>query len=324
MKYVFAFFFISMITYSLKGQQSTNTEINNLEHSKNYLGVPIGELGSVLVYGSGEQSLLLIVGMGFNQSLFFDFMMRNEDKYKMYVFTPAGYGGTIAPVMPADSSELSERIWSNAFEDGVLEYLDENGLDKNISILGFFSQGIQHAVHIVKKRPEMFSKLILSSGELYRDYGIPLPIEQRYGIARQQLNSSFKTVKPEVWYKGMFKPSLYSINKVKAQRFWEMTAQPTLPTLIRYLGEFMGDDVSLILKDLKTPTLAVLPGFDEEYKKKKSYNRYGYWFNGIWQNFVKDNKLKHIQIEEIKNSRLMTFIDQPTLFDNAVNTFLAD
>jgi len=103
-----------------------------------------------------------------------------------------------------------------------------------------------------------------------------------------------------------------------------MTAQPTIPTLVRYLGEFVGDDISIILKNISVPTLAIVPGFDEEYKSNKNYEKYFYWFNEIWQNFVSDNELRHIEIREVLNSRIVIFNDQPVFFDNTLELFLKD
>jgi len=188
MKHIITFLLIFCLNSILLAQESSVIRTNNLEHPQNYIGVPIGELGNVMSYGHGKTKLVLIVGMGFNRSVFYDFMMRNKEKYEMYVFTPAGYGGTIAPAMPeSDEISLSERTWSKAFENSVTKYIDENLGNQKVSILGFFTQGIQHAVHIINKRPEMFTKLILVSGELYRDYGFPFSLEQRYSIAEWSL-----------------------------------------------------------------------------------------------------------------------------------------
>lgn len=315
MKNIFAFILVIMINCGLYGQEPT---INNFVHPESYQGVLIGKLGNVVKYGNGNKKLIIVIGMGFSQSVLHNFMMRNKNEYEMYVFTTAGRGGTIAPKMP-NSNDFALRPWSNGYENAVIKYITENKLGNELSIIGFFSGGVQYATHIVNKRPELFNKLILVAGELNRNFGVPVSLKQRKQIVNEQMGPFFKTVQPKVWYNGLYKPSLFSKDSIRAQRYWEHTTQPTLPTEIRYLQEFNADDIEPILKEINIKTIIFTIGFEIEYV---NYERDIRRFNYNWVDFIQSNNLEHISIKEFKDSRLMIFDSKPKLFDSVLKDFI--
>ncbi|NNE68389.1 MAG: alpha/beta hydrolase [Pyrinomonadaceae bacterium] len=322
---------ISLILIPLRAQDSKpdpriktqDESINNLRHPSWYIPKRLGELGGVLKIGNGRKVLVLLPGMGFNHSIFTRFMMRNHDKYTMYAFTPAGYGMSVAPPIPK-IRDYGKRKWSKAFERSVVEYLKKRNV-KKIHLLGFFSQGVQHAIHIADSNSGFVEKLILVGGELKRELRSPVTPEVRVKVVNEQISTSwFKTVTPKTWYEGMFKPGLYSADSIRSQRVWEVANQPSIPTLVQYLCEFLADDPSEKLKNLGVPVLVVIPKFDEAYLNDKSPTNYtsaNYTrFNGSWKRFSKG--LKDISLKEVRNSRVLIFEDQPAEFDRILAEFM--
>lgn len=86
-----------------------DSTINNLVHNQGYKVGLWGELGAVKKFGTGIQSLILIPGLGFDNSVFDDFMEANKSRYRMYAVTLAGYGGTPAPPMPSEKTSYAEQ-----------------------------------------------------------------------------------------------------------------------------------------------------------------------------------------------------------------------
>ena len=307
----------------VSGVKPQDEAINNLRHPDWYIPTRLGELGGVLKIGNGKKVLVLIPGMGFNHSIFTRFMMRNHDNYTMYAFTPAGYGMSVAPPIPK-TRDYGKRHWSKAFERSVVEYLKKQNV-KKIHLLGFFSQGIQHAIHIADSNSGFVEKLILVGGELKRELRSPVTPQVRVKVVNEQIATSwFKTVTPKTWYEGMFKPGLYSADRIRSNRFWEVANQPSIPTLVQYLCEFLADDPSEKLKSLGVPVLVVIPQFDEAYLADKSptnYSAANYTrFNESWKRFSKG--LKHISLKEVMNSRVFIFEDQPAEFDRILAEFM--
>ncbi|MEJ0033367.1 MAG: hypothetical protein WDO15_24870 [Bacteroidota bacterium] len=70
-------------------------------------------------FAKNKPALILIPGIGFDSSVFSDFVERNKKSYTMYTVTIPGYGNTAAPAMP-DSAHASygKQYWTNsAIED---------------------------------------------------------------------------------------------------------------------------------------------------------------------------------------------------------------
>ena len=296
-------------------------DLNNLKHPDWYKPVKLGTLGGVTKIGTGKKTLVLLPGMGQHGAIFHRFMMRNSDKFTSYAFTPAGHGGTVAPQIPTER-DYGKRTWSKAFENAVVQHLKKEQV-KKVVLLGFFSQGVQHAIHIANDHPELVERVMLVGGELYRDFGRPMPPNIRAQVINTRMAVGwFKTVTPKTWYEGMFTPEVYSPDPIRAQRYWEVANQPTIPTLIQYLCEFLADDPREILKNYRKPVLALVPAFDDKGFAKVEQNKMMYqWFNSNWKGFSKDNK--NVVVKEISNSRIYLFDDNPKAFDAAVSNFVS-
>src|SRR5882757_6626597 len=74
--------------------------INNLVLAPGYTTTEWSAVPAYIKSGTGKQALILVPGMGFDGSVFADFMKANQKKYMMYAITIPGYGNTKAPPMP--------------------------------------------------------------------------------------------------------------------------------------------------------------------------------------------------------------------------------
>lgn len=143
----------SFFLFYLKGSaQNQDDQINNLAHPEWYAPVPIGSYGDIVKIGHGKEHIVLVTGLGFDHSVFTNFMMRNKETYTMHAFTEAGVGSTIAPEFPKGQN-YEERVWSNAFENAVIKYLELNDL-KNVTVLGFFSGASMLYILPIKQNQE--------------------------------------------------------------------------------------------------------------------------------------------------------------------------
>ncbi len=68
--------------------------INNLVHTPGYRTSELGAIPTFVKLGRGKQTLILLPGLGFDASVFKDFMETNKKEYTMYAITIPGFGNT--------------------------------------------------------------------------------------------------------------------------------------------------------------------------------------------------------------------------------------
>lgn len=162
--------------------------------------------------------------------------------------------------------------------------------------------------------------MILVSGELYR-----IPNDSKEVRAKQvkkMANSWLKTVTIKTWYKGVFPPIIYSLDSIQAQRFWEISNRPNIPTLIQYFLEFMVDYPVDILAKLNQPTLIVTPTFSEAFLSIRGGNYSNDFFVNNWKKFIEGKSRENIFLEQIKGSHIFVFHDNAKEFDSVIKEFI--
>ena len=117
------------------------------------------KLPEVVVKGKGETNLLLIPCMSCRWNEWEEFMDRNEDIYKMYSVTIAGYGGTPVPDLPENTDKTP---WRDHAIEGLSELIDQFEL-KEVTVVGH-SWGSMLAVQLASKRKDAISNVIAVDG----------------------------------------------------------------------------------------------------------------------------------------------------------------
>ncbi len=147
--------------------------LNNLVLPADYKTGKPGTLGAVRKTGRGKQVLILIAGWGFGAEVFDNFIRANSKHYTMYAVTPAGFGGTPAPPMPASSeasAKYSENTWTRGLVAGVLNLIEKEKLKKPV-IAGHFVTGSQAALDLALYHPDKVGKVIIIGGMPLRYLG---------------------------------------------------------------------------------------------------------------------------------------------------------
>src|SRR6188768_2029468 len=104
---------------------------NNLVQTDGYHTSQYGAIVSYTKSGKGTDQLILIPGLGFDASVFSDFVERNKKNFTMYSITLPGYGKTSAPPMP-DSANASYGLqyWNNGAIEGIKKLIQKENLRK--------------------------------------------------------------------------------------------------------------------------------------------------------------------------------------------------
>ena len=99
--------------------------VDNLKLDENYITSEYGAIPHYIKKGYGKQAMILIPGLGFDASVFDDFMKANEKNYTMYAITIAGYGNTHAAAMPVTETSYGLQYWNKGIEEGIIKLIDE-------------------------------------------------------------------------------------------------------------------------------------------------------------------------------------------------------
>jgi pimeloyl-ACP methyl ester carboxylesterase len=110
--------FCTSVAFAQPIDKAHDTTVNNLVHKPGYKTCELGSIPKYIKTGKGTQTLILIPGLGFDASVFKDFMAANKDVYTMYAITIPGYGKTNAPPMPPDSTSYGMQSWNQGVVAG--------------------------------------------------------------------------------------------------------------------------------------------------------------------------------------------------------------
>ncbi|MEM8847846.1 MAG: alpha/beta hydrolase [Bacteroidota bacterium] len=299
-------------------------DYDNLKHPQWQVTTDVNKVGDLIKIGSGKKNLVLITGSGFDNSIFYEFMMRNKDIYTCYAFTEAGMGNTLPP--PIDKNQkYGDRNWSIGFEGAVANFISEDNL-KDVILLGFFSGGVQHAVHIAYNNPELIKKVILVSGEIQRDFvREPLTLSQRDSLVTNELAERwFKNLSPKTWYEGTFPATIFSNDSIKSRRLWEKQNMSPIPSQIQLLCEFFADDLGNKIVNLKQPVKVIVPGFDESFINDEKNALVYHIYNRKWHHFIQNSAPKNVSLTIIDDAKIFVFEDKSDEFDRVLKEFVTN
>jgi len=304
----------------------SSAQQNNLVHTTGYKTSDYGAIVSYLKDGTGKSDLVLIPGLGFDASVFKDFVARNKKSFTMYSVTLPGYGNTAAPPMP-DSVHASYGLqyWTNGAIEGIRKLIAKEHLRKPI-LVGHFAQGAQIALRMAIEMPDVIggviavgapAKFVAIVNGVVTEY--PMQITVPY-IDRYTGPQWFKPMSKDAFDKGNYSPEVYSLNRQTGEALWKMSAGVPLPVYVRYLCEFFASDITLDADKLRCPVLVLRTLFSPEVLGKDINNYIKPQFIDAWDRMAKANP--GIIIKDILNSASFAWKDQPVEFDKAVTAFV--
>jgi pimeloyl-ACP methyl ester carboxylesterase len=303
-----------------------DSTLNNLQHPPGYVCCEPGTLGEFRKQGSGPRTMILIPGLGFGSGIFDEFMLTHEADFTMYAVTLPGFAGTPAPPMPPEGTSYGELTWMRGAYEALVKRIQAEGL-RNLVVVGHWLGGTQIALWLAMDHPEWVSGVIIVSGSTRftptdttrMPYHPTLDFRVK-GIDQYLAPRWFKTVTRETWDDNNYLPIDYAVHPVRGLRLWREAARPTLPVWVRYLNEFFAQDVSLDLGRLEVPTLVLKPGLEDLYYDAGQNYMEAFCHLG-WDGAALTNP--RIEISTIPRSRICLWYDQPELFDEAVENFVA-
>jgi len=313
--------------YAQRSMEQDST-LNNLVHEEGYQTDPTPSLGSFKKLGRGDQSMILIPGLGFGEDIFNDFMEAYKNDYSMYAVTLAGMGNTAAPAMPeGEMVSYAQLAWQNIAQQDILKLIEAEKLNKPI-LVGHFINGPQIAFELARMHPDLIGGVIILGGEPFRYFenqanpGKMITPRGRAIAVDQYLAANwFKTVTKKTWDDNMFLAEHYSNDLSTGQALWDESASVSLPVLIRYLCEFFAYDLLQHMNDYKTPTLVLIPSFTEEILNDEASAFIKTYYVDSWD-YLREIKNPNIRFETVADSRLFVWKDQPKVTYDLIKSFV--
>ncbi|NUM81675.1 alpha/beta hydrolase [bacterium] len=274
----------------------------------------LGDLGEVKKYGHGQQNLILIPGLGFDASVFDDFIEANKNLYTMYAVTIAGFGKTAAPPMPPEGTSYGEQTWSKGTVDGLANLIDKEKLEKPV-IVGHFVQGTQIALRLAEDYPNKIGGVIVMGGPAKfivamngRVKDFPLDTMVAY-TDRVTGPKWFKHMTRKFYNENNIKPEIHSLDSVRGLELWRQSSFIALPVLVRYVCEYFACDVKVRFSEIQCPVLVMRPTFNEKILADPVNNYVKPQYIDSWGDAPSKNPL--IQIKDIRDAATCVWKDQP-------------
>lgn len=320
---IIVFFFYTTAVYSQTGTK--DSVVNNLVHRPEYKTSEWGSVPEYIKAGKGKQALILIPGIGFDASVFTDFMKANKNNYTMYAITIPGYGNTKAPPMPDTSISYGEQSWNNNAIEGINKLIDKEKLDKPV-IAGHFVQGVQLAVMLAIKYPHKVGGLILMGGPakfigVMNGKILDYPVDKMI-MATDKYSGPiwFKKMKKSYFDENNFLPEIYSLDSIKAAQLWKLPASVSLPVAVRYSCEYFASDVRADFSKIKCPVLVLRAMFNKKVTESAINSYLPPQFIDTWNDAETRNPL--IKVKDIPDAATFVWKDKPAETYAAIKEFI--
>ncbi|MBL7852073.1 MAG: alpha/beta hydrolase [Cyclobacteriaceae bacterium] len=302
--------------------------VNNLVLPRGTMTCMLGSIPSFTMSGMGKQSMILIHGIGFDGSVFNDFPLSPLKRYRIYTVTIPGFGGTSSPPLPAAGTSYGEQVWSHGAVEGIRKLIQKENLSKPV-LVGHFTMGVQLAMRFALLHPDLIGGVILIGGPSKfisvqngkaMEYSLDFRIKAIDGYMAPKF---YKTIRKEVFDENNYLPDLYSNRKELARELWIQPTKVLLPVMIQYLCEFFASDLTGDFSKTSVPALVIRPGFTRELLSQPDNPNVNYirpQFIDGWD--VLKGKNEHITIQDIEQSGVFAWKDQPEKLNQMVIDFL--
>lgn len=316
---------VCSIAYAQNVTQN-DTTINNLKHSTGYATIELGAIPEYIKDGKGRETLIIIPGLGFDATVFEDFVKANKKNFTMYVITLPGFGKTSAPPMPAANTSYGEQTWTKGVAQGISKLIKKEGIDKPI-VVGHFVTGTQVALRFAQDYPEQLGGLIFLGGSAkmmafiqgkLMDSNVKDMIK---GTDTYWAPQWFKHMTKEFYNNGNFIPEVYSVNPATAAQLWQQVATTPMPISVRYACEYYACDMLAEIDKIKCPILVIRPKFQVKF-----------WDNQLNKSWIQPQFIESwnvaagrnpsIQIVEVPESGAFVWKDNPAVVYPAISNFL--
>jgi pimeloyl-ACP methyl ester carboxylesterase len=305
--------------------QSPPATINNLVHTPGYTTSEFGALPQFTRSGSGRTSLILIPGLGFDGSVFRDFVAVHEFTCTIYTITIPGFGQTPAPPMPPPGTSYGEQTWTKNVAAGVARLIETEHLEKPV-LVGHFVLGAQTALRAAEELPGRIGGVVVLGGPAKliaiingSPHEFPLDTSIAY-VDRYTAPKFWGTIRKEDWDEGNYLPEVYSLDSTTGDALWQQSAAVPLPVMIRYLCEMWASDVTVDLGRIDCPVLVLRPTFSDSVLRNPVNNYLRPQFIDSWT--VLAAKHPRILVKDIPGAAGFVWKDNPSHVAREMRDFL--
>jgi pimeloyl-ACP methyl ester carboxylesterase len=249
--------------------------------------------------------------------------------------------------MPDTSAKYADLSWTNDIVTGVLALIEKEHL-RRPAIITHFVTGTQVSLHLALKHLDKIGKMVIIGGSPYRYFAHQITRDSMDWEHEKILTPDqraklmeiffapkwFKTVTKRTWNSNMWTPDDYCKDSIKGASLFKTSAEVPVQIMIRYLLEWMAFDVSAEYKNIKTPTLVLMPDFKDVLYSGDSANAQSckapankiylkYFHTGeIWRK-AKDAQNPAFTFKTVPDTRLFMWYDQPKAVFSFINNFIA-
>ncbi len=297
---------------------------------------PLGNLGAVEKRGRGPIPMILIADIKTDRSLYRTFMDRNADRYTMYAVTLPGYGGTPAPPRP-ETLDLKSTPWWDGAEKGVINLIEKNRLNKPV-VVGMATSS-HLAIRLAVNRPDRIRAAVVIGGNIYSTFrslanpDYPATLEERPDVlmkqpgaigmiseflpalmpSRESAEARIKALPPAQL--SEFAARVHEIERARTLAVDDAVSSD--PRAYLYNVEMFASDLSLALKNLKVPLLAI-PAIHDDSSPGQAGPAPSQWYEA---------KMKYpaipLTVVPFENARTYVTEDAPQELDREIESFLA-
>jgi len=239
--------------------------IDNLVLPHDYKTSDYGAIPYYVKSGDGSQTIILIPGLGFDESVFANFAAANQKRYATYRITVPGFGKTSAPPMPKEGTSFGEQSWNKSVLEGLNKLIASEKLARPV-ILGHFTVGAQLALRLAIDYPDKVGAVIIAGGParfipIRNGQIVQYSLTSRIIGADKYSTAYYRSMTKSTWDAGNYLPGLYSINEKTGVDLWNQVASVPIQVMVRYLCEFQASDVTLEMDSNPVPR----PGFETKF-----------------------------------------------------------
>lgn len=337
--HILLFAIVSVSFAQLSNDNKFKTEGTNFEHRPNTVIRTEFDSLVVKVLGEGTQPVIMIPGHMQDENIYQNFIDRNVSAAKFYIAIPPGMGGTPAYKWPEESEEFITRPWTSKFEKELAKYIENNISSKPYMIVNWYT-GLGIALHLANRYPNMLSGIIFigPTGRFpyNRWYRInPLKAGGEFDVVKQRSEvinflDFWRNVDELTWHNNMFGPSFYSKNELLATQVIYNEAKHPMPISLRYFTEYLVDDLSDEIKNLKIPVhiVSVIPSvvqYNKRLKETPSEGKADIILTALRKSTKMDwqDEKKNITLTFFEGSGLFAWEDDPKEFDQIFTRFIS-
>lgn len=265
--------------------------------------------------GIGSIPMLLIPPQGFDTGLFEVFKERYQHQFRfMEVAFPVGESAFAYP----KTSSYQEAPWLSAVEQQVIARLATSQEPFYISAMG---SGLYTALRIADAYPDRVKGVISIDGQFRTrriDPATGLLAEPDY---RKQAARHVFPLSMVIQVSPGTLGNSYALTKdvARNQQYLNAISPEAVNSIFRYSQEFGAQDVSGFFKKRHIPLLSFVAGQDDQSPLAGTMG-----VITAWQELRSQFPDYPLSLIRIANSRSLSFIDQPALFDHYFNQFIEE